>query len=129
MVPVQNQNVVSTNSQPLLNMTKKYFKLLQAIHHQEIALQNDSFPKGMTHMVSKMSTFIKPACPNPETSNKIQQNTKNWVKNNFNILREHYESIISALWPTFTNFDIDSYHRALKWARTRYGRKLTISSN
>ena len=44
-------------------LTKKYFKLLQAIHHSEIlsdSILTGICPKGMERQVKKLASFIKP---------------------------------------------------------------------
>lgn len=120
---VQAMGAISTNIQP--DIMKKYFKLLQAIHHAEIinkSLKHSIFPKGMLNRVEKMARFIKPASPYLETSNKIKENTDLWVKTNFYILRDNYDQLISTTLPTLPDFHLE------KWARARYGRKLTFSS-
>ena len=45
-------------------LAKRYFKLLQALHHTEIlddSISEGSCPKGMQRRVNRLSTFIKPA--------------------------------------------------------------------
>lgn len=127
----QQKTASPTVQQSQPHDTKNYFKLLQAIHHSEIindSLKNNSFPKGITHKVLKMSRFIKPASSSTDTSEKIQNNINEWVRNNFTILREHYDQVISTNLLILPTFQLEAYHRALKWARTRYGHKLTTSS-
>ena len=114
-----------------LGTTKVYFRLLQAIHHAEIitdALNKDTLPKGMVNKVQKLTTFIKPASPNQFTFTAVQNNTRNWMKNNFLILREHYDNIISQNLKLVGSADFEAFERALKWGRTRYRNKLTASS-
>lgn len=123
--------VAQTPTQQKPEVTKTYFRLLQAIHHSEIistSLETNTFPKGMTNKVNKMSTFIKPACPNQNTLMKVELNTTEWVRNNFVILRDHYDEVISTNLLEIPAFQLEAYNRALKWASLRYGRKLTKSS-
>ena len=114
-----------------IDATKVYFKLLQAVHHSEIvnnSLETKAYPKGMVHKINKMTTFIKPGSPNLATFQRVQQNTDEWIHNNFVILRDHYDQVISHNLLNLPPFQLEAYNRALKWARARYGRKLTPSS-
>merc|ERR1712035_66901 len=75
-----------------------------------------------------MTAFIKPAVPNNSTFQLIQNNTNDWTRNNFLILRDHYDQVISNNLLNLPTFNLETYNRALKWAPARYGRKLTRSS-
>ena len=75
-----------------------------------------------------MTSFIKPASPNPTTSEKDKLNTETWIHQNFVILRDHYDAVISSHLLNLPSFQLEAYNRALKWARSRYGRRLTTSS-
>lgn len=75
-----------------------------------------------------MSTFIKPASPHQATLAKVELNTAEWVKNYFLILREHYDDVISSNLLHLPEFQLEAYNKALNWAHSRYGRKLTKSS-
>lgn len=97
--------------------TKTYFKLLQAIHHAEIvnrSLETNSFPKGMTNKINKMTSFIKRSSPNLNNLEKV-------------ILRDHYDSVISSNLLNIPQFQLEAFNRALKWVRARYAHKLTSS--
>lgn len=67
---------ITPKTQHTITLTKTYFKLIQVTHHLQIissALSTQSYPKGMMKQTSKLSQFIKPACPNkhpPKTFTK-----------------------------------------------------------
>ena len=125
------EQVTQLNTPLHTDATKVYFKLLQAVHHSEIvknSLETKAYPKGMVHKINKMTTFIKPGSPNLATFQRVQQNTDDWIHNNFVILRDHYEQVISHNLLNLPQFQLEAYNRALKWSRARYGRKLTPSS-
>lgn len=64
----------------------------------------------MTRQVNKPTQFIKPAVPKPDTWNKIKMNTFNWMKNNMDILHEHYTHIIIDIMERIPKFG------ELEWA-------------
>lgn len=90
-----HKHTAQPNISPTPDTTKVYFKLLQALHHAEIITgsfsEKNSFPKGMSNKVNRMTMFIKPSSPNPSTLEKVKLNTKDWIRQNFLILREHYD--------------------------------------
>lgn len=127
----QHQQVAQAVIPLRTDATKVYFKLIQAIHHAEIisnSLEQNSFPKGMVQKIHKMTAFIKPASPNSTVFQQVKENTDSWIHNNFLILREHYDQVISSNLLQLPSFQMEAYNKALKWARARYGRKLTVSS-
>ena len=127
----EQEQVAQLNTPLNIDATKVYFKLLQAVHHSEIvnnSLETKAYPKGMVHKINKMTTFIKPGSPNLATFQRVQQNTDEWIHNNFVILLDHYDQVISHNLLNLPPFQLEAYNRALKWARARYGRKLTPSS-
>lgn len=75
-----------------------------------------------------MTAFIKPASSNSTVFQQVKENTDRWIHNNFLILREHYDQVISNNLLQLPNFQMEAYNKALKWARARYGRTLTVSS-
>lgn len=114
-----------------LVLTKKYFKLLQAVHHTEIltdSLTKNSAPPGMVRQVDKLTAFIKPSSPNQTTLEKVKLNTLDWMNVNMSILREHYDQVIAEGIRELGEWDVGAFDRAVSWAKTRYKRKFTISS-
>ena len=117
------------NSEFLLSKT--YFKLLQSIHHTEIlseALDTGVPPLGMAKKVTSLTAFIKPAAPDDMVLTEIKNNTIDWLNNNLRILTKHYGRIQKDLPLTLSPFSEEALNRALRWARQRYGRRLTPSS-
>lgn len=113
------------------SLAKTYFKLFQTVHHLEIlnsAFQNKQLPPGMTKQVIKLTTFIKPACPNSTTRERVSNMTNNWMKEILKILIEHYEQTKSTLLDIREPFHADAFDRATSWAKARYKRKFTNSS-
>ena len=112
-------------------MTRKYFKILQAVHHAEILADNfkrESLPKGLQNQVKKLSSGIKPSSPNENVNERIRLNTMQWMSNNMSILREHYDQVLATELETAGPFDHQSFDKAITWAKNRYRRKLTTSS-
>jgi len=114
-----------------LVLTKKYFKLLQALHHTEIltdSLTKNSAPPGMVRQVDKLTAFIKPSSPNQTTLEKVKLNTLDWMNVNMSILREHYDQVIAEGIRELGEWDVEAFDRAVSWAKTRYKRKFTATS-
>lgn len=121
------QQVASTHIQPKPELTKTYFKLLQAIHHSEIissSLEMNIFPRGMSEKCPLSLNQLLLT----RLLYKVELNTAEWVKNYFLILREHYDDVISSNLLHLSEFQLEAYNKALNWAHSRYGRKLTKSS-
>lgn len=108
---------------------KNVFKLIQTIHHRNIikeALETGIYPRGMTKQAIRLSDFIKPAAPNDMVKGQLTRNTDDWMRNNMNILYEHYESVIQSLKCLKKNkvaLDI-----AKGWADKRFGVRLKSST-
>lgn len=128
--PIPNNN----NSKQILAphaLSKIYFKFIQATHHAEIlenSIQTNLPPPGMKRQVSRLTDFIKPACPNMETYNKIKLNTDEWIKRTLEILVEHYDGVMMEQLRVLDKFDNESFEKAIGWAKTRYKKKLTKTS-
>src|SRR4029434_3477115 len=123
----ENSNGLDTRK----DLSKQYFKLLQALHHLEIlnsAIERESYPIGMTRQVDKLTSFIKPAAPNATILGKVASNTKAWLCNNVIALRDHYALLANTIQTELGMFQPQALERAVRWARARYGRKLTQSS-
>lgn len=115
-----------------LHLAKTYFKVFQTVHHLEIlnlALQNKQLPPGMTKQVLKLTKFIKPACPNSTTTERVSNMTNNWMKEILKILIEHYEQTKFNLLEIREPFHAEAFDRATSWAKNRYKRKFTNSSS
>ncbi|MGL5802998.1 MAG: hypothetical protein ACRCX7_10470, partial [Cetobacterium sp.] len=114
-----------------LRLTKRYFKLLQAIHHSEILearTTTNPYPQGMLKQVLKLTSFIKPSSPNQSTLDKVKLNTTEWMDRNMQILREHYDGVIATILSEIDVFDVDVFNRAVTWGRGRYKRRFTDTS-
>lgn len=101
----QNRQTIDV---PTREMAKKYFKLIQAIHHKEIidkAINTQCHPAGMTKQANKLLDFIKPAAPTEQTKEKIKLNTEKWMEVNLTILQDHYVDTI-ALYSDPTKNDV-----------------------
>ena len=121
--------LTSSNSEFLL--CKTYFKLLQSIHHTEIlseALITGIPPLGMARKVAYLTAFIKPAAPDYIVLTEIKNNTIDWLNNNLRILQKQYGRIREDFPLTLSPFSEEALDRALRWARQRYGRRLSPSS-
>lgn len=104
---------------------KQHYKLIQALHHREHierGIEQDNFPPGMLRQTFKLASFIKPSSPTLETTDKIKENTINWMSHNMHILFEHYTNIITQL--TNTPGNPLALLVATQWARRRYSHKL-----
>ncbi len=129
---VQNRNVTNLQGvsiQP--DNTKKYFKILQAVHHAEILLDmtnRDTLPQGMLKQVNRLSSSIKPSSPNETVRDLVRQNTMKWMTDNMQILRQHYDSVLASELENIGHFDSATFEKAVSWAKNRYKRKLTASS-
>ena len=112
-------------------LAKRYFKILQALHHTEIldnSISKGSCPKGMQRQVNKLTTFIKPASPSLNTTTKVKINTNKWLEGNLEILKCHYNDMLVFLLGDLPGMDEEALRVAVGWGRLRYKRKFTISS-
>ncbi|MGL5802378.1 MAG: hypothetical protein ACRCX7_07285, partial [Cetobacterium sp.] len=112
-------------------LTKTYFKFIQATHHMETvdhSVQTGNFPTGMCRQVDKLTKFIKPSSPIDTTTEKIAQNTHNWMQTNMNILQEHYTHTIISLMEQITKFSDLEWTVAMRWAKNRFKQKLREST-
>ena len=112
---------------PLTFITKTYFQIIQAIHHEAImthAITTNTPPPGMLRQVRKLAQFIKPACPNAQISHRVQENTDEWLRRNLVDLQQHSQTILTTLLPTGFPFEGGAFEVAARWARTRYRNRL-----
>src|SRR4029434_2244298 len=79
-----------------------------------------SVPIGMNRQVHKLTTFIKPAAPTPQTAELIHNNTTHWMHQNMHILQNHYTSQISSLLQTTSPYNNTAFQIASGWARKRF---------
>ncbi|MGL5128560.1 MAG: hypothetical protein ACRC7D_10460, partial [Aeromonas popoffii] len=108
-------------------LTKCFFKYIQVTHHYEIiqtALANDNFPRGMMRQVDKLTQFIKPACPLGQTTQRVKENTQNWMSINMQILQEHYSMVMEDLLTCIHALKEREWEVACRWAKTRFRQKL-----
>lgn len=125
----QNVGKQTTLADPIL--TKKYFKLLQAIHHSEILAATSPsrpYPAGMLKQVTKLTTFIKPSSPDQIILEQVKKNTLDWMSRNMTILKEHYDRVLATLLSEVGEFEIEAFNRAIVWAKLRYRKRFTNTS-
>ena len=116
---------------PTLDPVKAYFKILQCIHHLEIlenCLKTKVCPMGMKRKVEKLASFIKPASPDSFIQTVITAHTESWLWDCIMALRNHYADLADAIHSNLGPFQPAAECKAIKWARSRYRRKLTPSS-
>ena len=120
-----------TTDPPPLDPVKAYFKLLQCIHHLEIlnkCLADNTCPIGMKRKVDKLASCIKPASPDYPITAIVAAHTRSWMMDNIMALRNHYADLSEALHNDLRPFHPTALEKVIKWARSRYCRKLTPSS-
>lgn len=108
-------------------LTKCLFKYIQVVHHDQIiqmAMTNQNFPRGMMRQVNKLTDFIKPACPNGQTTQRVKQNTQNWMSVNMQILKDHYSVAKEDLLTCIHALGEQEWETACRWAKTRFKHKL-----
>lgn len=127
------QTKQSVNYQPLddqtRQLTKQYFKLIQAIHHKtiiDLAISSKNPPKGMAKQVFKLANFIKPASPSEEIQRTVERNTDQWLESNLLALQGHYISVITS----YANLchNEDALRIAISWAEKRYKTRFSQST-
>ena len=112
---------------PTREKAKLYFKIIQAIHHKDIAdraVSSRELPRGMLRQVHKLAHFIKPASPTDTTLHKINDNTTTWMHNNMLILTEHYSHTINEFTQSPQPINTLSLKIATNWAHKRFGHRL-----
>lgn len=112
-------------------LTKKYFKLLQAIHHSEIlsdSILTGICPKGMERQVKKLASFIKPSSPSFNTTERVKHNTHKWLQDVLETLRVHYDEVMSSILGDLPLFDERALQVAVGWSKLKYKRRFTITS-
>ena len=82
----------------------------------------------MKRKVEKLASFIKPASPDPFIHAVIAAHTESWVWDCIMALRNHYADLAEAIHSNLGPFEPAAELKAIKWARSRYRRKLTPSS-
>ena len=77
----------------------------------------------MAKHVLKLTAFIKPSTPTDSVRQALADNTTSWMKNNLNILQEHYCNTIL----THSNlpFEDRAFQTATNWAKKGYRARLT----
>ncbi|XP_057680627.1 uncharacterized protein LOC130908817 isoform X1 [Corythoichthys intestinalis] len=117
---------IGSNSNFNFQLTKKYFKILQSIHHlNTLEGHHPQAPPGMLLKTNKLASFIKPAAPTTNTLDKIRNNTENWLFQNIAILKDHYVDTLSKELRGLGQFEEGAFLTAIKWGKQRYKRKLT----
>ena len=110
-------------------LSKIYFKLIQAVHHKRIienAQNTGTPPLGLLRQITHFTDFIKPASPSTYTRTRIQDTTHQWMLNILAILHEHYFTIIDTT-DVYTLNHL-ALHIAIGWARKRYKTRLTAET-
>lgn len=112
-------------------LEKRYFKLLQAVHHAEVierVQRTHVFPIGMSRQVNKLTSFIKPSSPNVQTTARVKQNTDTWIRGNMNILKDHYDLVIAEGLQDMPSFEQAALEKAIAYGKNRYKSRLTTTS-
>ena len=107
---------------------KRLHRLLQAIQHAEVierTKQSGRFPVGMYRQVNKLTHFIKPSSPHPDTTARVQQNTDEWMNCNLRILKDHYDCVIAEGLQDLPQFPRVALDKAVAYGRARYKHCLT----
>lgn len=104
-------------------LTRKFHTIIKVVHH----LQNidpeltPKEPAMIKRMMDVLSTFIKPAVPNPETTELIIDNAGRWADTTLEILEKHYthtlEGILEGLGDHITPDWRTCFEVACRWAR------------
>ena len=58
----------------------------------------------------------------------MRSNTDEWMRNNMNILKDHYDSVIALALEDLPMFERVAWDKAVAYGRERYKRRLTESS-
>lgn len=125
------QAATERNEASFSSNVKHCFKLIQTTHHCEVLNnvgENNILPPGMQRQLFKLSSFVKPACPSLNTTEKVQAATVRWMSQILSILMEHYNNLTASLVASAPTWDTDAFNKAISWAKSRYRRKLTDSS-
>lgn len=114
-----------------IKVQKKYFQLLQAVHHMEVLEINQrlqTFPLGMSRQVKKLTSLIRPSSPSAETAARVQRSTDEWMRNVLNILKQHYDSVLADGLGDLPPLDQVALDQAIAYGKTRYKNRLTALS-
>lgn len=119
-------------SNPLnIPLTKKYFKLLQALHHSEIlshSILTGVCPKGMERQVQKLASFIKPSSPSLNTTERVKNDTQKWLRDVLETLRVHYDGVMGSILGDLPVLDERALQVAVGWSKLKYKRRFTSTS-
>ena len=113
------------------SLQKRYFTLLQAIHHAEVVERSErsgTFPVGMMRQVNKLTSFIKPSAPNADTAGRVKANTDRWMEQNLSILKHHYDAVLAGGLESLPPFEQVALEKAIAYGRARYKNRLTGTS-
>lgn len=116
-------------SEQTRQLAKGYFKLIQAIHHDNIidtAIANSTPPKGMAKHIAKLTAFVKPSSPTDAVRQALAANTQSWMTNTLKILEDHYLNTTMSL--SSLPYDDVAFPIAVNWAKKRFKARLHHAS-
>lgn len=129
-------NYIPANPQ-LKQQIKKLYKFIRLTHHLDklIPREDGELPPTFSRLETYLCNIIQPAFPTTEITERLMENTKNWIQTTQQILREHYEATIAQLVDEFIPTMQGDWHLpfeiAGRWAYRQLGNRLqkdTITS-
>lgn len=112
---------------------KIIFQVIQCLHH--LSLLSDQGAAGSSRQafsrkVKELNSFIRPAIPNSDVIQSIQQVNRTWATSVVQVLVNHYRTQLDFLRGSLSGWKMSSADRvlyrnkALQWARQNFGKKL-----
>lgn len=108
-------------------LIRHFFKIIKTKHHLTNVTPSPDCPgpPRIAKMVESLSNFIKPAFPTANVTELIHANANNWGYTSLQIMREHYEALLSELIAQLPPFDPDwlqAFEVAQRWAKRAFSR-------
>jgi len=106
---------------------RRLYKIIKISHHHSI-VTNKEAPYNIHRMAQTLSSFIKPASPNPVTQKALLDNAQDWLHATMVTLRLHYEC--SVLQEILLLFNMQAgdwrapFEVACGWINKSVGRRL-----
>ena len=128
----QNQGNNQPKDKNFSETVRAMFKFVQMLHHLCIMTTQSegSLTKGFQIKERELRRFIKPACPNPSLSQKLEQEARGWVLGTTEVLishyrerSEHFRNLVAKSRLASADFD-RARQIATGWAQKNFGRKL-----
>ncbi|XP_063338298.1 uncharacterized protein LOC134633358 [Pelmatolapia mariae] len=106
-------------------------KLIKTVHHLK-NVSGDIPPPSLNKITHNLMTVIKPAIPNTDTQDSIEDNAKSWAHTTIMILRDHYNERMEEAVKTLLEFPEQDwrgpFEMAASWAKRNLGRRLQPES-